>query len=255
MNGRVVERILGSRYTQESRTLLEGRRSQARHLLKLGPAGEGSIILAIVDDILRENRSESADVHKQMLRGGIEIHSNIIHAALYRKIKRVLEFRLVYIMLILAYTDTLGVDFHQFGKRVHKPAAYRDSTTNGDILIRKLLTGYLRGGVDGGSVFADGKDLRRCYFMLRRSDVVAAGEDITDKVVGLARGCAVADRDGLYLIFPDHLLDGHRRLHAFVDRRVGEDGLVAEEVALGIETYHLTTRTESGVDAHHTFLA
>ena len=53
------------------------------------------------------------------------------------------EFRLVYIVLILAYTDALGVDLHQFGKRVHKSTAYRNGTTYGDILIRKLITGNL----------------------------------------------------------------------------------------------------------------
>ena len=87
MNGRVVEGILCPGYAQESGTLLEGGRSQTRHLLKLGPAGEGSVVLAVVDDILRENRSESADIHQQMLRGGIEIHSYIVYTALYRKVK------------------------------------------------------------------------------------------------------------------------------------------------------------------------
>ena len=47
----------------------------------------------------------------------------------------------------------------------------------------------------------------------------------------------------------------HLCLHDSVDGRVGEDGLVVEQVALGVEAHHLTTGAESGVDAHHAFLS
>ena len=44
-------------------------------------------------------------------------------------------------------------------------------------------------------------------------------------------------------------------LHEVVDRRVGENGLVVQQVALGIETHHLAAGTESRVDAHDALLS
>ena len=44
-------------------------------------------------------------------------------------------------------------------------------------------------------------------------------------------------------------------LHAVIDGRVGEDGLVVQQIALCIEADHLTARTEAWVDAHDALLA
>ena len=86
-------------------------------------------------------------------------------------------------------------------------------------------------------------------------DGVTACEDVLDEVGCLARGRSVADGDGLNLVFADHLLDGHRRLHALVDRRVGEDGLVVEQIALCIEAHDLAACAEAWVDAHDALLS
>ena len=52
-----------------------------------------------------------------------------------------------------------------------------------------------------------------------------------------------------------HLLQVHGGLHAVVHGRVGEDGLVVEQVALTVETDHLTACAEAGVDAHDALLS
>ena len=44
-------------------------------------------------------------------------------------------------------------------------------------------------------------------------------------------------------------------LHALVHGRVGEDGLVVQQVALCIQAYHLAARPEAWVDAHHALLS
>ena len=71
----------------------------------------------------------------------------------------------------------------------------------------------------------------------------------------LAAGRTITDGDGLNLIFLDHLLDGDGSLCPLVDGWVGEDGLMVEQVALGIEAHHLTASTEAWIDAHHPFLS
>ena len=56
------------------------------------------------------------------------------------------------------------------------------------------------------------------------------------------------------MVFRYHLLHMDGSLHAMVDGRVGKDGLMVQQVALSVEAYHLTTRSETGVDTHHALL-
>ena len=62
-------------------------------------------------------------------------------------VERVFELRLVHIVLVLSYTDALGVYLHQFGKRVHQSAPDAHGTTYGDILVRKLVACHFRGRI------------------------------------------------------------------------------------------------------------
>ena len=78
---------------------------------------------------------------------------------------------------------------------------------------------------------------------------------ILNEFTRLAACRAVTDGDSFNLIVADHVEHMHLCLHDSVDGRVGEDGLVVEQVALGVEAHHLTTGAESGVDAHHAFLS
>ena len=194
MDGRVVERILGVRDAEETCTLLEGRGSETRHLLQLGAGGESPILLPVIHNVLSKRRTQSADIHQQMLGGRVEIHTNEVYTTLYRLVEGVFELCLIHIVLILSHTDALGIDLHQFGEGIHETATYRDSTTNGDILIRELIAGYLRGGIDGGPILADGKDLGLGGLcLLLGIDIITTRQHILDEVVGLTTGGTIAD--------------------------------------------------------------
>ena len=197
---------------------------------------------SIVDDVLRQCRAQSADVHQQVLAGGIEIDAYRVDAALHRLVETVLEFRLVYIVLILPHSDALRVNLDKFGQRIHQSTADAYSATHRDILIRKLLAGCLRCRIDRRAILADDEDREPCPYLL-------------DKLLRLAAGRSIANGDSLYLIVVDHLLQVHLRLHPVVHGRMGEDGFVVEQIALRIQTYHLAARTETRVDAHHALLS
>ena len=159
-------------------------------------------------------------------------------------------------MLILAYTDALGVDLDKLSKWIHQTTSYRDSSTNGDILIRELFASNLRGRIDRGTILTDSKDLGLGSLSLFLGvDIVATCQHILDEIVGLTTGSTITDGDGFDLVFLNHLLNGDSRLRAFVYRRMGEDGIMMQQVALCIETNHLTTCTESRIDAHDAFLS
>ena len=85
-------------------------------------------------------------------------------------------------------------------------------------------------------------------------NIISSCEDIANEIVGLATSRAVADGYGFNLVFLQHLLDTHRCFHTFIDRRMGEDGLMVKQIALCVEAHHLTTRAETRVNTHHPFL-
>ena len=56
------------------------------------------------------------------------------------------------------------------------------------------------------------------------------------------------------MVIAEHLLDVDGGLSPMIDRRVGEDGFVVQQVALCIETHHLATRSETWVNTHDALL-
>ena len=67
MHGTIIKRILGTRNTQETSTLLVSRRTQTRHLLQLGTGSESTILPAILHDILGKRRTQTTHIGQQML--------------------------------------------------------------------------------------------------------------------------------------------------------------------------------------------
>ena len=132
MDGRVVERVLGTRDTKEACTLLESRRSQTRHLLQLGTRSEGTVLTSVVHDVLGERRTKPADIHQQMLRSRIEVDAHAVHTTLDGLIQRVLELCLVYIVLILSDTDALGIDLGSISRRPMETAPRTVTSSSGN---------------------------------------------------------------------------------------------------------------------------
>lgn len=203
---------------------------------------------AVIDDVLRQGRSETADVHKQVLRGRVDIDADEVDAALHRPVERVLEFGLVHVVLILSHADALRVDLDQFGQRVHQSSADGDRSTRRHVLVGKLLARRRRGRVDGGAVLGDREDAH-----LRQGGIVV--EHLIDKIPRLAARRAVAYGDGLDGEVLHHACGRHSGLGTVALGRVRVEDLVVEQVALGVEAGDLASVGKSGVDGHHALLS
>ena len=209
-------------------------------MLELGATGEGTVLAPVVDDVLGEYGTQSADIGKQVLRGGVEVDADEVDATLDGLVEGVLELGLVDVVLILSDTDALGVDLDEFGQGVHESAANRDGPADGDILVGEFVAGHLGGAVDGGAVLADDEDgggARGGITATHSGPVRGRCQTLGNKVLGFAAGGAVADGNGFDVVVVDHLQHVHGGLHTVVDGRVGEDGLVVEQVALGVLWY------------------
>ena len=191
--------------------------------------------------------------------GGIQVHAHEVHTALYGLVKTPLQLPLVHIMLILSYTDALRVDLHQFGQGIHESATDTYCPTHRYILIGELLAGSLGSGIDRGTVFAHHEYLwsveggvRSAACGVRSGE---GGDDILHELLGFTTGRTITDGNGLDMVVVYHFLHVHGGLHTMVDRRVGEDSLMVQQVTLCIKAHYLTACTEAGVNTHHPFLS
>ena len=99
-------------------------------------------------------------------------------------------------MLVLADADGLGVDLDQFGERVLQAARDGDGSANGEVEFGKLLARDVGGGVNAGAGLADHDG----EYVVE----LAFAQHVAHERVGLARGRAVADRDGADVVLRDH---------------------------------------------------
>ena len=108
--------------TQETRRLLERLGADTRNFQHLHARAEASILVAIVHDVERRALGDAGHVAQQRPRRCVQIHADPVDAALHDVLERLGQFALIHIVLVLPDADGLGVDLHQLGKRILKPA-------------------------------------------------------------------------------------------------------------------------------------
>ena len=113
-----VQRVAALRHTQESGTLLKRFFPELRHLHQLTASCELSVLLPIMDNILCHRCVDPGNMGKQRPACGIQIYAYPVDAVLHHASQRGIHLLGRHIVLILADTDCLRVDFHQLRQRV-----------------------------------------------------------------------------------------------------------------------------------------
>ncbi len=146
-------------------------------------------------------------------------------------------------MLILADTDGLGVDLYQFGEGVHETSPYGHGPPDRHVLAGEFLPGSLGCRVDGRPALVDAD----YPYPLRQVKRPQEGFRFPARR-------AVSHGDGLDLEPPaevDHRAPGLVRLPL---RCVRIDSVPMKELALPVETDHLASRPEPGIDGENALL-
>ena len=243
VHGAVVERIPAAHHAQESRRLLVGFGTQTRHFQQAFPVFEIAVRGAVCDDVFGQRRPQTGYVGQNMLRCGVDVHADLVHAALDHRDQSGPELGLIDAVLVLSDADRLRVDLHQLRQRVHQPAADADRAANGHVVIGELFAGRGRRRVD------------RCAVLAHHEHPDALQPQPADQLFGLAPCRAVAYGEGFGLV------PGRQRPQRFggfvvtVLRRMGIDGGVMQQVALRIEHHDFAARAESGVDGDDALLS
>ena len=81
-------------------------------------------------------------IANQVTGSRVEVDTHLIDTTHHRLVERVLELRLVNIVLVLSDTDTLRVNLHKLSERVHQSSADGYGSTCGDVFIGELLASY-----------------------------------------------------------------------------------------------------------------
>ncbi len=134
MDGAGVERVRAVADAEEAGGLLEGFRPEAGDLQQLLARLEGAVLVAVGDDVGGDARVEAGDVGEQLLRGGVELDADVVHAGDDHVVEGALERVLIDVVLVLADADGLRIELHQLGERVHEAAADGDRAAHGEVV-------------------------------------------------------------------------------------------------------------------------
>ena len=189
VDGRGVQRLVPFADAQEARALFKGARPETRDLLQPRARAEGTLGIAMGDDVLRQGRTQPRDMGQQRRRGGVQIDADRVHGILDHCLERLGKLALVHVMLILPDADAFRRHLDQFRQRILQAARDRDGPAQGDVEIGKFLRGQFRCRIDRGPGF------RHDHLGRRGHALGQAFQHIGHQTLGLAAGGAVADCD------------------------------------------------------------
>ena len=192
-----IQWIVPVQDAHESGALFECLGPQLGHLQQLSPVGEASVGLPVVNDVAGNGLVDSGDIFQKGRGCGVQIHAHFVHAVLHHAVQGIAELLLVHVMLVLAYADGLGVDFHQLRQRILEPAGDGRGASLSHIEIGEFLGGQLAGGINAGPGFVYDDILYR---------PVQLFQQIHDNLFGFPGGGAIAHGNQIHMVFRNQLL-------------------------------------------------
>ena len=108
-----VERIGAAADTQKARRLFERLGAETRDVQQVLARPEGAVGISVLDDVAGQLPPKPRDIGKQLPAGRVDLNPHRIDTTDYDVVEALLEQRLVYVVLVLADSDGLGIDLHQ----------------------------------------------------------------------------------------------------------------------------------------------
>ena len=242
VNGGGIKRVVAVHDAQKAGCLLERLLAQARHVAQLRAGGKAAACVALRDDGLRHAAGQARHARQQRHRRGVDVDTDGVDAVFHHGIERTRQLEFADVVLVLADTDGLGVDFHQFGERVLQAARNGDRAAQRNIELGQFARGELRCGVDRCAGFGD-DDAGEAQFGMPLDEVAR-------EAVGLARGRAVADGDERHPMPRRQLAEHMQRAVPVVSRLVRVDRGGIDDLAGGVDDGDLHAGAYPGVESH-----
>ena len=184
---------------------------------------------------------------KQRSRGAVHVDTDHVHAAFHHFVQALLEFALVHIVLVLAHTNRLRIDLHQFGQRVLQAAANGDGATSRHIFLREFLDSDHACAVHRSTCFRNDD--------ARRNLALELGGHFGAEGIRFAASSTVTDSNQINLVLVDEAHQVHSGTGLVVPRFMRLNNAVIHELAVFVEHGHLATCTETRVEGEHGLVA
>ena len=122
---------------------------------KCGAGFEGTVRVAMRDDVGGQFGTDACDVSQQGGAGGVDIHADAVDHAFDHAVEGVRQGSLIDIVLIHAHADGFGIDLDQLSERILRAAGNGYCAANGDIEIGEFGAGEGGCGIDRRARFVD----------------------------------------------------------------------------------------------------
>ncbi len=242
MHGGGVERVVAVGDAEEARALLERLRAEASDVLERRPGTEGSVGVAVGDDVLRQPGADAGHAGQQGSGRGVEVDAHRVHAVLHDGVERARQFRLGHVVLVLADADRLRVDLDEFGQRVLEPAGDGHGPAQRHVEVGQLLRRVGRRRVH--------RRARLRHDDLGDAEVGVLLGEVAGELVGLARRGAVADGDEFDTVRADETFQRGQCVVPPGLRFVRVDRVGGDDLAGAVHDRHLHTGAVAGVEPH-----
>ena len=118
---------------------------------------------AVGDDAFGGCGAYARHVREQLHGGAVEVHAHGVHAVFDGVVEGAAQGGGRHVVLVLAHTDGLRVDFDELGERVLQAAGNGYGAAYGHVVVGQLGGCEGGGGVDGGARLGDGH-LLGCFY-------------------------------------------------------------------------------------------
>ena len=240
MHGRLIEGLGSSPDAQESRALLESLGSESRDLKKLFSIAEGSVLLAVRNDVFGHRLADARYIGQKREGSRVKIHADSVDTLFHDAGEGAVQLFLVHVVLILAHADRFGIDLDQFRQRILKSSGNRGRASLSHVKLRKFFRRELTGAVYGRAGLVDDHVLQRLLLLFN---------EFYDHLLGLPRSGAVADADHGYVIFAYKFLQLLPGLPDLILRRCWIDHFCIEDPPGGVRHCQLAAGAESRIPA------
>mmetsp|Transcript_4351 Transcript_4351/g.8211 ORF Transcript_4351/g.8211 Transcript_4351/m.8211 type:complete len:270 (-) Transcript_4351:1361-2170(-) len=248
MHGERVQLVRAAVHSQEPRRLLKRLLAQSLHLQQILAACERAIGGAMRDDGGSHLGPHPGHVSEQVRRGGVYVHTHLVHHALHHAVQAARQRLLVDVVLVHAHPDGLGGNLDKLGERVLEATRDGHRAAQSHVQRGQLANRRLAGAVHAGARLAD-----------HRVPDIAGGpslpnllQDLRHELLRVARGGAVPDGHHRHRALHEHVrqlapgLLGHVRA-----ARKAVQGARLQHRARGVAHRHLAPAGKPRVQPQH----
>ena len=139
----IVKDLGAAGNAKEARALGERLVTDLGHLEQLTSGLEFAVLLSVLDYILCGGGVDARNIGQERVGGGIDVNADTVYAILDYAAESLGKARLLHIVLILTYSDSLGLDLYKLGKGILQTAGNGYRATLHYVKLGELLCGEL----------------------------------------------------------------------------------------------------------------